>query len=137
MVVRTTDPALTAAVATACRILGLLNNMQVEVTEERIDADPEMQPELEDLLTCLGDMWEPWGEFEGHPSNIVLDHLVSPFTLDSTAVWEPPTRPDRSFISLRLRDLVALPAELDLDCDVNMELLPEVQVIVPVNEVPQ
>ena len=80
MVVRTTDLALTAAVATACRSLGLSNNMQqLEVTEERIDADPEMQPELEDLLTRLGDMLVPWAEFEEHPANMVLGHLINHF----------------------------------------------------------
>ncbi|MFM7980654.1 MAG: hypothetical protein ACKPKO_15175, partial [Candidatus Fonsibacter sp.] len=55
------------------------NNMQVEVTEERIDADPEMQPELEDLLTRLGDMWVPWAELGGQPSNMAADHLNKTF----------------------------------------------------------
>ena len=77
MVVRTADPALTAVIAAACRILGLSNNMQVEVTEERIDADPDMQTELEDLLTRLGDMWVPWAVFEGHHSNKVLDNFIN------------------------------------------------------------
>ncbi len=50
MVVRTNDPALTAAVATTCRILGLSfpGNKPVEVTEDRIDADAERQRALED-----------------------------------------------------------------------------------------
>jgi hypothetical protein len=44
----TNDPALTATVAAACRILGLHfpGNMPVDVTEERIDANLEMQPNL-------------------------------------------------------------------------------------------
>ncbi|MFM7988517.1 MAG: hypothetical protein ACKPKO_55310, partial [Candidatus Fonsibacter sp.] len=61
-------------------ILGLFfpTNMHVavEVTAERIDADPGMQPALEDLLTRLGDMWVPWAKFEGHPSNIVFGPLA-------------------------------------------------------------
>ena len=58
---RTNDPALTAVVATACRILclHLHGNIPVEVTEERIDADPEMQPVLEDSLTRFSNMWAP------------------------------------------------------------------------------
>ena len=58
---RTIDPALTAVVATARRTLGLHfpGNIPVEVTAERIDADPEMQPVLEDLLTRFSNMWVP------------------------------------------------------------------------------
>ena len=64
MVVLTNEPAQTATVATACRVLGLNfpGNMPLEVTEERIDADPRMQPTLEVLLTRLSKMWVPWAE---------------------------------------------------------------------------
>ena len=45
MVARTSDPALTAVVATAGRILGVNcpGNMRVEATEQRMDADPAMR----------------------------------------------------------------------------------------------
>ena len=61
MVVMTNDPALTAAVATACRILGLNfpNKRPVEMTEYRIDAEAERQTTLEDLLSRIGNMWQP------------------------------------------------------------------------------
>ena len=105
MVAQTNDPALTAVVAIACRILGIFfrNDMRVpvEVAEERIDADPEMQPVLEDLRTRIGDVWVPCAEFEEHSDNM-LDQLLNQFS-DSTSVWEPPTRPDPSFISRRLQ----------------------------------
>ncbi|MFM7981099.1 MAG: hypothetical protein ACKPKO_17450, partial [Candidatus Fonsibacter sp.] len=50
------------------------NNMRVpmEVTEERIDADLEMQPVLEDLLTRIGEMWVPWAEFQENPDNMLV-----------------------------------------------------------------
>ena len=112
--------------------------MQAEVTENWIDADPERQPELEDLPTRLDDMWCRGQSSRGTLFNAVLDHLINPCSSDSTSVWEPPTRPDRSFISRRLPDLLALPAddELGSDCDVDVEFLPEVEVAVPANDVP-
>ncbi|MFM7983136.1 MAG: hypothetical protein ACKPKO_27830, partial [Candidatus Fonsibacter sp.] len=80
MVVQTNDPALTAVIATDCRISSLFfpNNMRVpvEVTEERIDADLDIQPVMEDLLTRIGDMWVPWAEFEEYPDNM-LDQFIN------------------------------------------------------------
>jgi hypothetical protein len=77
MVVRTNDPALTAAVATACRILSLnfSDDMAVEVTSERIVAEAAMQPALEDLLTRIGNMWVPWAEMP-QPHGM-LEELIS------------------------------------------------------------
>ena len=76
---RTNDPYLTAVFATACRLLGLHfpGNIPVEVTKERIDADPEMQPVLEDVLTRFSHMWGPWAEFAPPASGAatILDHL--------------------------------------------------------------
>ncbi|MFM7987015.1 MAG: hypothetical protein ACKPKO_47645, partial [Candidatus Fonsibacter sp.] len=89
MLVHTNDPALTAVVATACRILGLFfphsMRVPVEVTEERIDAGPEMRPVLEDLLTRIGDMWVHLAEFEEYLHN-VMEQLLNHFS-DSTSVW--------------------------------------------------
>ena len=90
LVVRTNDPALTVAVATVCRILGLHfpGNIPVELTvEERIDADPEMQPVL-NLLT-----WLPWPESAPpvwHGRSTLLDHLLLQFSETRTPAWQPP-----------------------------------------------
>ena len=54
----------------------------MEVTEERIDADPEMQPVLEDLLTRFSNMWVPWAEFvppAWYGTSTILDHLLLQF----------------------------------------------------------
>ncbi|MFM7982379.1 MAG: hypothetical protein ACKPKO_23970 [Candidatus Fonsibacter sp.] len=61
----------------------------MEVTEERVDADPDMQPTLEEWLTRLEDMWVIWAEFEAHPDNM-LDQLLNQFS-DLASVWETPT----------------------------------------------
>ena len=80
LVVRTNDPYLTAVFATACRLLGLHfpGNIPVEVTEERIDADPETQPVVEDLLARFSNMWVPWAEFAPPASGAatILDNLL-------------------------------------------------------------
>ena len=61
---RTNDRSLTSTVAPACRSLGLNvpNNMPVEATEERIDADPDIQPTRNDLLTRINNVWVPGGD---------------------------------------------------------------------------
>ena len=139
MVVRTNDPALTAAVATACRILGLSfpGNKPVEVTEDRIDADAEMQTTLEDLLSRIGNMWVPWADLATQP-NQMLDRLLHQFW-SAPLVWQPggPAQPTES-IAPRVLELVAPPEdEPEWDCDVDVDVLPEVQVLVPINDLPQ
>ena len=113
LVVRTNDPALTAIVAAACRILGLgfPGNMPVEVTEERIDADPEMLPTLEDLLTRLNNMWVPWAKLATPQHHNMLDRLLPQFR-NMAPVWQPPTQPTPSelpTVEARALQLVALP----------------------------
>ena len=97
MVVRTNDPALTAAVDTACRILGLNfpGNKPVNVKGYRSDTDAEMQTTLEDLLSRIGNMWVVWADL---PTKLhkMLDRLLHKF-LSTPLVWQPsgPTQPTK------------------------------------------
>ena len=67
--VRTEDPALTAAVVTACRVLGMTfpnaDPASWELGSDRIDAR-DWQPVLDDLLVRLINMWETWEGAEPH-----------------------------------------------------------------------
>ena len=94
MIVMTNDPALTAVVAAACRLLGLNfpGDMPAEVTEERIDADPEMQPDLEDLLTRTSNRWLPWAEHATTQPQRTLGQLPAQFR-QMAPVGQPPAQP--------------------------------------------
>jgi hypothetical protein len=137
MVVRTNDPALTAAVATACRILSLnfSDDMAVEVTSERIVAEAAMQPALEDLLTRIGNMWVPWAEMP-QPHGM-LDELITQFAKMAPARRPAPrTAPSELALATRVRELVAAPEdEPDWGCSEDEQVLPEVQM--PIAEVPR
>ena len=79
MVMTTKDTALSAVVATVCRILGLNlpHSELVEVTEDRVDADAVMQTTLKNLLSRIGNMWVPWADLTTQP-NQMLDRLLHP-----------------------------------------------------------
>ena len=93
MVVRTKDPALTAAVATACRILGLNfpGNVPCEVVAELIESDSQEASILHDLLARIGLMWLPW---VGHEPPQLLDKIIAWLT-GTTPPWrgQQPARP--------------------------------------------
>ncbi|MFM7984690.1 MAG: hypothetical protein ACKPKO_35745, partial [Candidatus Fonsibacter sp.] len=139
MVVQTNDLALTAVVPMACLILGLKlpGNKLVEVMEERIDADAEMQPDLDDLLSRIGNMWVPWADLATQP-NQILDWLLHQLW-STPVVWQPSgqTQPTES-ITPQVLELVAPPEdEPDWDCDAGVDVLPEVQKLVRINDLPQ
>ncbi|MFM7980486.1 MAG: hypothetical protein ACKPKO_14325, partial [Candidatus Fonsibacter sp.] len=60
----------------------------MEVTEERIDADPEIQPALEGLLTRIGDTWVHWADVEAHIDKHVGPKAQSCFVSDLASVSE-------------------------------------------------
>ena len=101
-----------AVVGTACRILGLsfAGNKPVEVTEDRIDADAEMQTAFEDLLSRIGNTWVPLAELATQP-NRMLGRLPRQFC-SAPMGWQSggPTQPTEE-IAPRVVDMVAPPTD--------------------------
>ena len=104
LVVRTKDPALTAAVVTVCRVLGMTFNKAVpwDLKPGRIDAG-DFPTALEDLHDRLDAMWEPWNEFEPHHAKTNLLGSLQ----GSPAGWMAASTPTADVVAARVADAVA------------------------------
>ena len=106
IVVRTEHPALTAAVVTACRILGMTfpnaDPNSWELGAERIDAR-DSPPVLDDLLVRLINIWETW---EGAEPHVLQNDLLSSLTR-STPSWQASSKPDAEVLAARVAAVVA------------------------------
>ena len=91
MVVRTKNHEMTAAVATACRILSFNfpGKVLVEITADRIAIGEELWEigALNDLVARTNSVWVSWGDHTALPHRM-LDEIV--LTLERSG---PPTRP--------------------------------------------
>jgi hypothetical protein len=108
IVARTARPALTAAVATACRILGLNfpgETSSMAVAEDRIAAG-DWPTALQDLLARL-DL--SWGHWAGIPPQTALACICMQFTGTPQNLPILPPVQDASTIAVRLCELVSLP----------------------------
>jgi hypothetical protein len=106
VVVRTTSPVLTAAVVTACRILGMTfpnaSPSSWELGAERIDSRDSPHA-LDNLLMRLIRTWDTW---EGAEPHVLQNDLLGPLTRSAPS-WRAASKPDADVLGARVAAAVA------------------------------